>query len=112
MICACPRIFPKKGGAITLKNRTIPYGYVFENGKTVIHADESGIVSEIFRNYVAGKPLSGIANELNARRVEYRPGVIGWDTRVKELLSQLITDGVIVAEGANKNRTYRLREKI
>lgn len=33
-------------------------------------------------------------------------------TRVKELLSQLITDGVIVAEGANKNRTYRLREKI
>lgn len=32
-------------------------------------------------------------------------------TRVKELLSQLITDGVIVAEGANKNRTYRLREK-
>ena len=33
-------------------------------------------------------------------------------TRVKELLSQLITDGVIVAEGANKNRMYRLREKI
>ena len=33
-------------------------------------------------------------------------------TRVKELLSQLIADGVIVAEGANKNRTYRLREKI
>ena len=33
-------------------------------------------------------------------------------TRVKEVLSQLITDGVIVAEGANKNRTYRLREKI
>lgn len=33
-------------------------------------------------------------------------------TRVKELLSQLIAEGVIVAEGANKNRTYRLREKV
>ena len=70
-----------------MKNRTIPYGYAFENGKTVIHADESGIVSEIFRNYVAGKPLSGIANGLNARRVEYMPGIIGWDkARLKRIL--------------------------
>ena len=70
-----------------MKNRTIPYGYAFENGKTVIHADESGIVSEIFRNYVAGKPLSGIASDLNARCVEYMPGVIGWDkARLKRVL--------------------------
>lgn len=70
-----------------MKNRTIPYGYAFENGKTVIHEGESGIVSEIFRNYVAGKPLSGIASDLNARLVEYMPGVIGWDkARLKRVL--------------------------
>ena len=70
-----------------MKNRTIPYGYAFENGKTIIHEGESGIVSEIFRNYVAGKPLSGIASELNARRVEYIPGVIGSDkARLKRIL--------------------------
>lgn len=86
-ICVCPRTFPKKGGVITLKNRTIPYGYAFENGKTVIHEGESGIVSEIFRNYVAGKPLSGIASDLNARLVEYMPGVVGWDkARLKRIL--------------------------
>ncbi len=33
-------------------------------------------------------------------------------TRIKELLSQLIADDIIVAEGANKNRVYRLKEKI
>ena len=70
-----------------MKNRTIPYGYAFENGKTVIHEGESGIVSEIFRNYVAGKPLSGIASDLNAWLVEYMPGVIGWDkARLKRIL--------------------------
>lgn len=70
-----------------MKNRTIPYGYAFENGKIVIHANESVVVSEIFRNYVAGKPLSGIASDFNARRVEYMPGVIGWDkARLKRVL--------------------------
>lgn len=33
-------------------------------------------------------------------------------TRIKELLSQLIADDIIVAEGANKNRVYRLKEKV
>ena len=32
-------------------------------------------------------------------------------TRVKNLLSALIDDGIVVAEGANRNRTYRLKEK-
>ena len=32
-------------------------------------------------------------------------------TRVKNLLSALIADGVIVAEGANRNRCYKLKEK-
>ena len=32
-------------------------------------------------------------------------------TRIKNLLSALIADGVIVAEGANRNRRYRLKEK-
>ena len=70
-----------------MKNRTIPYGYAFENGKTVIHADESGIVSEIFRSYLAGQPLSAIASGLNSRRIEYMPGTVGWDkARLKRIL--------------------------
>ena len=46
-----------------MKNRTIPYGYAFESGKTVIRAEESGIVNEIFRSYLAGQPLSAIASD-------------------------------------------------
>ena len=30
-------------------------------------------------------------------------------TRVKELLSEMIADGIIVAEGANRNRVYKLK---
>ena len=30
-------------------------------------------------------------------------------TRVKKLLSELITEGVLVAEGGNRNRTYKLK---
>ena len=70
-----------------MKNRTIPYGYAFENGKIVIHTIESGIVSEIFRSYLAGQPLSAIASGLNSRRIEYMPGTVGWDkARLKRVL--------------------------
>lgn len=30
-------------------------------------------------------------------------------TRVKKLLSELITEGVVVTEGGNRNRTYKLK---
>ena len=30
-------------------------------------------------------------------------------TRVKKLLSELISEGVVVAEGSNRNRTYKLK---
>ena len=70
-----------------MKNRTIPYGYAFESGKTVIRAEESGIVNEIFRSYLAGQPLSAIASGLNSRRIEYMPGTVGWDkARLKRIL--------------------------
>ena len=70
-----------------MKNRPIPYGYAFENGKIVIHTIESGIVSEIFRSYLAGQPLSAIASGLNSRRIEYMPGIVGWDkARLKRVL--------------------------
>lgn len=70
-----------------MKNRKIPYGFVFENGKIEICAKESNIVTEIFRSYLAGQPLSAIAAELNSRRIEYMDGVVGWDkARLKRIL--------------------------
>ena len=70
-----------------MKNRTIPYGYAFENGKIVVSAKESGVVSEIFQSYLAGQPLSAIAEELNVRSIEYMPGIISWGkARLKRIL--------------------------
>ena len=31
-------------------------------------------------------------------------------TRSRDILNALIADGIVVAEGANRNRTYRLKE--
>lgn len=60
-----------------MKNRKIPYGFVYENGKIEICARESGVVTEIFCSYLAGQPLSAIASGLNSRRIEYMDGVVG-----------------------------------
>lgn len=30
-------------------------------------------------------------------------------TRTKEILAEMLTDGIIVPEGQNKNRTYKLK---
>ena len=32
-------------------------------------------------------------------------------TRSRDILNELIADDIVVAEGANRSRTYRLREK-
>ena len=32
-------------------------------------------------------------------------------TRSKDILNELIANGIVVAKGANRNRTYRLRVK-
>ena len=48
-----------------MKNRNVPYGYTYIEGELVLHSQESVIVSEIFQQYLAGKSLLKIAEELN-----------------------------------------------
>ena len=43
------------------------YGYRVENKKVFIHETEAPIVQQIFAQYVAGRTITDIANELNAR---------------------------------------------
>ncbi len=62
-----------------MKNRTLPFGYAYENGIIAIHPIESVVLKQIFRDYLAGDSLLTISNRLNAQRVEYMPGVIGWN---------------------------------
>ncbi|MBR2293992.1 MAG: recombinase family protein [Clostridia bacterium] len=72
-----------------MKNRTVPYGYRYENGIIVLHPQESKIVKRICKAYLDGQSLLTIATWLNEEQIEYMPEVIGWN---KARLKRIIED--------------------
>ena len=70
-----------------MRNRSIPFGYHYQNGIMAVHPQESQIVQAVFMAYLSGEPLSKIAAHLTAKLVEYLPGHWQWDkARVKRIL--------------------------
>lgn len=70
-----------------MKNRNIPFGYRYENGCIVLVENESAIVKEICEAYIAGSSMLEIANKLHSRKIEYMPGVTGWNkARIKRIV--------------------------
>ena len=70
-----------------MKNRTIPFGYQYENGVLAINPPEAHTVQKVFTAYLGGEPLSKIAAHLTAKLVEYLPGCCQWNkARVKRIL--------------------------
>lgn len=70
-----------------MRNRSIPFGYQYQNGVLAAHPQESQTVQAVFTAYLSGEPLSKIAAHLTAKLVEYLPGRWQWDkARVKRLL--------------------------
>ena len=70
-----------------MRNRSIPFGYQYQNGVLTAHPQESQTVRAVFAAYLSGEPLSKIAAHLTAKLVEYLPGRWQWDkARVKRLL--------------------------
>lgn len=72
-----------------MKNRKIPFGYRYENGRVAIQQSEAEVLNRIYDAYCAGSSLLTIAGELNNQDVEYMPGVTGWN---KARLKRLIED--------------------
>lgn len=57
------------------------------NGTVAIHQEETKIVKRIFSEYLSGKSLLKIADRLNDERIEYMPGVYGWNkSRIRRLI--------------------------
>lgn len=70
-----------------MRNRSIPFGYYYQNGVLVVHPQESQTVRAVFAAYLSGEPLGKIAAHLTAKLVEYLPGRWQWDkARVKRIL--------------------------
>ncbi len=70
-----------------MRNRSIPFGYQYQNGVLAAHPQESQTVQAVFTAYLSGEPLSKIAAHLTTKLVEYLPGRWQWDkARVKRIL--------------------------
>ena len=70
-----------------MRNRSIPFGYHYQNGIMAVHPQESQTVRAVFAAYLGGEPLSKIAAHLTAKLVEYLPGCCQWNkARVKRIL--------------------------
>lgn len=83
-----------------MKNRTVSYGYTYEKGELVLHPQESVMVTEIFQEYLAGKSLLKISEELNEKGIEYRKGIIDWN---KARLKRILEDERYLGKGAYPN---------
>lgn len=63
----------------TYKNRTVPYGYDFIDGQTVINSQKSEIVKEIFNMFLSGHGVNEIANYLNQNNIPVPQYAKKWD---------------------------------
>ena len=70
-----------------MKNRNIPFGYRFEDGKIVVNPDEQNTLQRICSEYLDGRSLLQIANGLESDKVEFAPGIITWNkTRIMRIV--------------------------
>lgn len=61
----------QKGWCDMKKNRTIPFGYMMENGEIIIEPVESKAVQEIFKLYLDGSSLLTIAGYMKSKDISY-----------------------------------------
>ena len=54
-------------------SRKLPFGYTMQMGKICIHEQETGLVREIFSDYICGESFLQIAGKLNSQPVAYNP---------------------------------------
>lgn len=73
----------------SMKIRSIPFGYRYENGMVVENPKESEILKMICNAYIAGQSLLEISTWLNEKAIEYIPGVVGWN---KSRLMRIMED--------------------
>ncbi len=79
---------------------------VSDDKKVTIKTDDKKKVTELRKDTI----IEYLTDHVNVRSSELAELLGVKTTRGKNLLNSLIADGIVVAEGANRNRTYRIKE--
>ena len=83
---------------------------VTDDKKVTIKGDDKKAEKNKMSDLQKETIIEYLTDHVSARSSELAELLGVKSTRIKNLLSALIADGVIVAEGANRNRSYRLKE--
>ena len=77
-------------------NRMVSYGYGYLDGKLIVVESEAEIVRGIFTDYINGKILQDIADNLTAHSVDFFNGKCKWN---KSMIFRIIESKKYIGEG-------------
>jgi len=78
-----------------------------DDKKTAIKSDDKKTAIKTARQ--KNEIITYLTDHISARSADIAELLGVKSTRAKKLLSELTTEGIVVAEGGNRNRTYKLR---
>ena len=76
-------------------NRMISFGYGYKDGKLIVVESEAEIVKSIFTDYINGKILKEIADELTIKSVDFFNGKCCWN---KNMVFRIIENKKYIGE--------------
>lgn len=77
-----------------------PFGWRRADRGIEAHPDEAPIVAELYRRYLAGEPLRGLARDLNMRGITTHRGGQWTSTALRGLLDSPVHAGLVTLNGA------------
>ena len=96
-----------------MKNRTVKYGYAYQNGIITINPTESMTVKRIFDLYISGLSLLKIAQLLTSENIEYMPGEVSWNKgKIKRIIDDDIYTGIDLYPSVVSKETYDKANKV
>lgn len=99
------------------RKRCIAYGYDMQQGNIIVNEAESETIHKIFALYLAGKPMSAIAEILTRSGCRYREYADSWNKNMVHRIlgnEQYLGDGnypAIISEAEHRAVQQRMRKK-
>lgn len=77
------------------KNRTIPFGYMMQNGEIRINPIEAAAVQKIFKIYLDGSSLLAISNWMSSTAISYNGTTSAWN---KNMIKRILENEKYIGE--------------
>ena len=78
-----------------------------DDKKATIKSDDKKVTIKTIRQ--KNEVIAYLTDHVSAKSADLAEILGVKSTRVKQILKELLEDGTIIAEGSNRNRTYRLK---